>query len=166
MIRFSLHCDRSHAFESWFRDNASFEALVAGAMVECPACGSPRVEKSIMSPHVARTDRSNVAASRPEEPVPAGQAHPKVMPTDALTNNINALAPDKAMRELVRAFRQHVARTADHVGDRFAEEALKMHHGEIEHRAISGSSTAEDTQILLEEGVPFHPLPILPDDRN
>ena len=166
MIRFSLHCDRHHGFESWFRDNASFEAQVAAALVECPVCASPRVEKSIMAPHVARTDRSRMAASRPAEPLPDGQTPGETTTTDAMTENINALPPDKAMRELVRAFRQHVAQTADHVGDRFADEALKMHHGEMEHRAIYGSSTTEDARMLTEEGVAFHPLPVLPDDRN
>ena len=163
MIRFTLQCDGGHGFDSWFRDNASFEAQVSAALVECPVCGSPKIGKSIMAPHVARTDRSRAPTSRSTD-----QASPMTgaATIDATTENTNALPPDKAMRDLVRAFRQHVSQTADHVGDRFADEALKMHHGEIDHRAIYGSSTVEDARMLKEEGVQFHPLPVLPDDRN
>ncbi len=168
MIRFSLHCDNGHGFESWFRDNASFEAQVVATLVECPVCGSSGIEKSIMAPHVARTDRARATSSQPPEQASEGQASSpmQALTDDKATESTNALPSDKAMRDLVRAFRQHVAQSADHVGDRFADEALKMHHGEIEHRAIYGSSTFEDARMLNEEGVSFHPLPVLPDDRN
>lgn len=157
MIKYALHCEQGHGFESWFRDNASFEQQARRGFVECPHCGSVRVEKSIMAPNVARRDRDE-RASRAEAAAPvAAQA---VMPATTLTPE------DRAMRDLVRAMRSHVEANADNVGDKFADEALKMHHGELEGRAIYGSATQDDARMLAEEGVGFLPLPLLPDDRN
>jgi hypothetical protein len=157
MIKFSLRCDTGHAFESWFRDNAAFDSQVKRGFVDCPVCGSIKIEKAIMAPHVARTDRPSRAPTVEETP-----ATPAPAPMAAT----NLTPEDRALRDMVRALRRHVEATADPVGPRFAEEALKMHQGEIAHRPIYGSSTPEDVAMLREEGVEFHPLPILPDDRN
>lgn len=157
MIRFTLRCDEGHGFESWFRDNASWEEQVKAGFVSCPHCGSERVEKAIMAPNVARRDLT---------PAPVAAADPAPAPAAAPTP-MAALPPEmKAMREMLRAFRRHVEATADNVGSRFAQEARLMHHGEIEHRPIYGEATPEEVRELKEEGVEAHPLPILPDDRN
>jgi hypothetical protein len=157
MIKFALQCDKGHGFEGWFRDNLSFEQQAKRGFVECPHCGSVRVEKAIMAPNVARKDRSE-RASAAEAALPVAAAH--AMPATTLTPE------DRAMRDLVRAMRAHVEANADNVGDTFAEEALKMHHGELEHRPIYGSATPDDARMLAEEGVGFMPLPVVPDDRN
>ena len=73
---------------------------------------------------------------------------------------------EKAFREMVTALHRHVSENAEHVGKRFADEALKIHHGEAEERAIYGEATPDDAQMLHEEGVDFLPLPGLPDSRN
>ncbi len=166
MIRFALTCDAGHGFESWFRDNASFDGQVAGGLVECPVCGSVKIGKAIMAPHVARTDRTGriKAAETAVDPAPKRALAPAA--ATGSQDITNQPLTDKALRDLVRAWRQHVLETTDPVGDRFADEALKMHHGEIEHRPIHGSATIEDARMLIEEGVGFQPLPILPDDRN
>ena len=70
------------------------------------------------------------------------------------------------MRAMLRAVREHVVKTAEHVGERFPDEARKMHHGEIEHRSIYGEANPAEVRALLEEGVEIHPLPPAPDDRN
>lgn len=168
MIRFALTCEAGHGFESWFRDNASFDTQVARGLVECPFCGSAKVGKAIMAPHVARKDRQRVhisEAGMPSGADDAGQAlvRAATAPAQELTNQPLS---DKALRDLVRAWRQHILETTDHVGDRFADEALKMHHGEIEQRPIHGSATAQDARMLIEEGVGIQPLPVLPEDRN
>lgn len=157
MIRFALQCDQGHGFESWFRDNASYDSQAKAGFVTCPNCGSARVEKQIMAPNVARTDRAAVATATETQSPPAPE--PSVP--------MAAMPPEmKAMRDMLRAFRKHVEANADHVGDRFADEARKMHYGEIEHRPIYGSATPEEVSELREEGVEAHPLPLLPDDRN
>ncbi len=71
-----------------------------------------------------------------------------------------------AMVETLRHVREHVMKTAENVGDKFASEARKIHHEEAEPRGIYGKATAEEADALSEEGVEFHPLPVLPEDYN
>lgn len=162
MILYALTCDKGHGFESWFPGSSSYDAQVRRGLVACPVCGSVKVEKAIMSPSIARKDREAVAAPAEHETVsvavPAAPAGPSPV----------ALLGDetRALRDMIRAFRQHVAENADDVGKDFAEEALKIHHGEVEQRAIFGEATLDDARMLTEEGVAFSPLPILPEDRN
>ena len=80
-----------------------------------------------------------------------------------------AAAPDPrmtAMREALKEIRRQVVENAEHVGDRFAEEARKMHYDEVEPRAIYGEATGEEVEALAEEGIEFQPLPSLPEDQN
>jgi hypothetical protein len=174
MIRFTLACDNGHQFESWFRDNASFDVQARRGLVDCPHCGSTKVEKAIMAPAVARTDRGRTDQARTDQartgPTPVATLESDSAPPESapsVSTPMAALSPqDHAMREMVRAFRQHVQANAENVGDRFADEARRMHHGEIEHRSIYGSATPDEVKALREEGVEAHPLPRLPDDLN
>jgi hypothetical protein len=162
MILYALTCDEGHGFESWFPDSSSYAAQVRRGLVTCPVCGSVKVEKAIMSPNIARKDRKATTTSADSEMgiVPKPAASPGPTPVALLGEEARAL------RNLVKAFRQHVTENADDVGKGFAEEALKIHHGEVEQRAIFGEATLDDARMLTEEGVAFSPLPILPEDRN
>jgi hypothetical protein len=73
---------------------------------------------------------------------------------------------EQAIRAMLKAVREHVTKTADYVGDSFADEARKMHYGESEHRSIYGEANLNEAKALIEEGIEVHPIPILPDDRN
>jgi hypothetical protein len=73
---------------------------------------------------------------------------------------------EQAIRAMLKAVREHVVKTADYVGGDFADEARKMHYGEIEHRSIYGEANPADAKALIEEGIEVHPIPVLPDDRN
>jgi hypothetical protein len=158
MIRYALICDKTHEFESWFSTSASFEEQARRGLVACPVCGSAKVERAIMAPNLARSDRG----PRPVEAAaaPAATAAPTPAPV--------ALMGEKeiAIREMLSALHRHVTETAEHVGPRFAEEALKIHHGESDSRAIYGEATADDARMLHDEGVEFMPLPRLPGGRN
>jgi hypothetical protein len=158
MIRYTLICDNAHRFESWFPSSAGYEEQAKRGLIACPICDSARVERAVMAPAVARTDRGPRPAEPAEAPAAAAPA-----PTQPV-----ALMGEKeaALRAMLTALHQHVAENAEHVGKRFAEEALKIHHGESEGRAIYGEATPEDAQMLQEEGVEFMPLPKLPDGRN
>jgi len=153
MIRYSLVCEAGHRFDSWFPDSAASEAQVAGGLVECPECGSSRIEKAIMAPSIGR-------AGRQAEPDPTPLAQPEPQPVALLSGR------EKELRRLLKEVREHVKKNADYVGDEFPELARQMHHEEIEKRSIYGEAQPDEVKELLDEGVEVQPLPLLPDERN
>ncbi|HUH48307.1 MAG TPA: DUF1178 family protein [Mycoplana sp.] len=142
MIRYDLVCDNAHGFEGWFGSAADFDRQKERALVSCPTCGSPRVTKRLMAPAVSTTRKK-------EE-----RRH-------AVMNAHNQEMLGK-LRELVATIKAN----AEDVGERFPEEARKIHYGEAEQRGLIGKATAEEARALIEEGVEIAPLPVLPDDTN
>jgi hypothetical protein len=156
MIRYALHCEKAHEFESWFPSSDSYEAQRSQGFVSCPVCGSTRIDKALMAPQVARRDRRPEPVAVTGPPVPAPLPEPVAMVSPV----------EQELRAKIRELREHLVKNADHVGDRFAEEARKIHYGETEHRSIYGQATPDEARELAEEGIEFHALPVLPDDRN
>ena len=152
MIHYSLVCDKNHTFESWFQNSAAYDKQVKRKLVTCPMCGSAKVEKAIMAPRLARKDKSTsvVAPVESEVSTPVAMVSPE----------------EKELRAKLKELRDHLTANADNVGKKFPEEARKMHYGETEHRSIYGEATLEDAKELHEEGIDFHPLPVIPDERN
>ena len=161
MIRYALVCEKGHAFESWFPDSAAYDKQVKRKLVACPHCGSAKVEKAIMAPRLAGArKRAASAEAPPEAPVAAPEKAQE-------KTSVAMISPqEQEFRSKLKELREHLTKNADHVGTKFPEEARKMHYGEIEHRSIYGEASPEDAKALAEEGIEFHPLPILPDERN
>jgi hypothetical protein len=154
MIRYALVCAKGHSFESWFQSSAAYDKQAKRALVACPVCGTCKVEKEIMSPRLAGTRK------REETPVtvpaPANEKTP-----------VAIVSPqERELRKKLKELREHLTQNSDYVGTKFPEEARKMHYGEINHRSIYGEASPEDAHKLHEEGIEFHPLPMLPDERN
>jgi hypothetical protein len=141
LIRFSLICDHDHEFEAWFRNNDDFDRQKKRGFVECPECGSSKVAKALMAPAVSTGRKKEKIA------LAMNEAQKKVM------------AEMKALSEKIRE-------NADYVGDKFAEEARKIHFGETEARGIYGEATLDEAKSLAEDGVGFLPIPVFPEDRN
>ncbi|WP_375464478.1 DUF1178 family protein [uncultured Methylobacterium sp.] len=156
MIRYSLVCEAGHGFESWFPSADSFDAQAARGLVTCPVCDSARVAKGLMAPNLARTDRARAPVPAEAAPVPAPS--PSALPMVA--------EPERRLRAMLRAVREQVAASAEHVGARFPEEARKIHYGEGKERAIYGQASPEEARALIDEGIDVAPLPVMPDDRN
>ena len=160
MIAYTLRCAVGHEFESWFASGSAYESQAKRGLVSCPLCGSTKVEKAIMAPSVARTDKRD---TRPVPSAPTSSGTPAPQPEQPMAMLGER---ERQLREMIRALRKHVAENADYVGSRFPEEARQMHNGEIEHRSIWGEASAEEAKALVEEGVEVQALPTLPDDRN
>ena len=140
MIQYSLTCDSHHKFDAWFRNADAYEDQSKKGVLTCPVCNSTRVEMALMAPAVAKSDdKVSVSAGHPE--------HAKMV-------------------QAMRALRQKLTADADYVGDRFAEEARKIHYEEAEARGIYGEATSDEVAGLAEEGIAFMPLPNLPDEHN
>jgi hypothetical protein len=141
LIRFSLNCEHGHEFDAWFRSSDDYETQRKRGFVECPDCGSSKVDKALMAPAVSTT--------RKKEKI--------------------ALALGEAQREAMaqlKTLTQKMRENADYVGDKFAEEARKIHFGETEARGIYGEATPEEARGLVEDGVEFMPIPVFPDEHN
>ena len=163
MIRYALICDKGHDFESWFQDSAAYEKQAKRGLVACPHCGSPKVEKAIMAPRLSASAKKRGAPIETSaSPVEASAA-----PAPAPAAPVAMISPqEQEFRSKLKELRDHLTKNADNVGTKFPEEARKMHYGEIEHRSIYGVASPEEAKDLSEEGIEFHPLPLLPDERN
>ncbi|OCP35086.1 DUF1178 family protein [Ensifer sp. LC163] len=142
MIRYTLSCDQGHAFEGWFSSSDDFERQMDRKLVSCPTCNSTSVAKQLMTP--------SIATARKKEA------------TRALVMDQAQKETVAKIRELVKAVREN----AEDVGDRFPEEARKIHYGEADERGLIGQATVEEAVALLEEGIAIAPLPVLPDEVN
>ncbi|MGA0544915.1 DUF1178 family protein [Brevundimonas sp. VNH65] len=141
MIRYALACEQAHAFEAWFASSSDYDDQAARGLVECPFCGSRRVEKQVMAPAVAGTKRA--------------------APPDEVRQKMQTM-----MMEAAREVRAHVEQNFDYVGDAFAREARDIHEGRSEKREIYGEATPAEVKKLKEDGVPCAPLPALPPDPS
>ena len=141
MIQYSLHCENGHQFDVWFKSAAAYDEQHQRGIVFCPVCDSHNVDKALMAPAVSRANSEKVALSigHPE--------HAKI-------------------REAMKALRDKVTSVADYVGEKFAEEARKIHFGEVDPRGIYGEASREEVAVLDEAGVDFMPLPGVPDEHN
>jgi len=133
MMVFDLVCDNKHTFEAWFRDSMAFETLRKKGQVQCPTCGIDKVEKALMAPNISTSKKQAKAAK--ESAVTA-----------------------EAVQMLAK-MRKHVEDNCDYVGKEFAEEARKIHYGEVEQRDIYGEATRSEAKELKEEGVDFTSIP-------
>lgn len=141
MIRYALRCDQAHGFEAWFGSSSDYDDQAGRGLVECPFCGSHRVEKQVMAPAVGGAKRS--------DPFPDMAARMQTM-----------------MMEAAREVRAHVEANFDYVGDAFAREARDIHEGRSEKREIYGEASPAEVKKLKDDGVPVAPLPAAPPDKT
>lgn len=153
MIRYALVCDEAHEFESWFASAGAYDDQARRGFVTCPYCNSPRVEKAIMAPNIARKDRDE--AKPPQAPA-ASPAQDVVLVDEKMAE----------VRAMVRALREKIMEATTDVGAAFPEEARKIHDGESEARPIRGQASFEEARALIEEGVEIMPIPPSPDEQN
>ncbi len=142
MIRYALACEKGHEFEGWFAGSDDFDSQLQRGFLSCPVCSSVQVSKLLMAPSVSTARRKD---------------------------EHQMLAMDSAKKEAIAKIREAVASiraNAEDVGDKFPEEARRIHYGEADERGIIGHASVEEVEALLDEGIEIAPLPALPDDVN
>ena len=150
MILYTLRCEAGHEFESWFRDSAGFDAQAAGGLVECPVCGTAKVSRALMTPAVARAPG---VKGRAEAPVPAEKPTAPKLTAGPMPAQVVAL---------LQRMRADVEKNCDYVGDDFAEEARRIHHGDAKERGIYGEATDAEAEALSDEGIAVNRIPWVP----
>jgi len=142
VIKYSLCCDNAHMFEGWFSESADYDQQIKRGLLTCPVCDSASISKSLMAPAVS-TARKQEAKKQ--------------------------MAMDLARQEVMAKLRDTVANiraNSEDVGEKFPEEARKIHYGEADARGIIGQASLGEVKDLLDEGIDIAPLPIIPDDTN
>ena len=136
----NLACSQQHLFEGWFESEDDFVAQCGRGLVECPVCGDASITKKLSAP------RLNLGAARPEA---------KPAQDVALADQ-----PEQAMHLAWMAMARRIVANTDDVGDKFAEEARRIHYGEAKERGIRGKASAAETEALIDEGIAVMPLPL------
>lgn len=158
MIHYHLRCGAAHEFDAWFRDSAAYEEQAASGLLECPQCGERQVARALMAPALPRKGRRRAvepaAMSAPD--APALSPVPAAAPAGS-----EAAMPDR-VRAVLQRMRSEVERRCEYVGQNFAAEARRIHHGETSKRGIYGEATEEQAEALAEDGIEVSQIPWLP----
>jgi hypothetical protein len=153
MIHYQLRCGQNHEFDGWFKDSDTFEKQAKLGFIECPACGGIDVERALMAPALARRESLPAAVELPQ-PAAAEPPAAKVK-----------IAAGRMPAQIVAALqriREEVEKHCDYVGPEFADEARKIHRGEIEPRSIFGEATEDQAESLADEGIEVARIPWVP----
>lgn len=166
MIHYQLRCEAGHGFDGWFKDAASFDRQAGLGLLACPECGSGQVRRALMAPAVqSQRQRPTIDQQGAPQSVAQSAAQSAAMqpsgPAGAGAPGKSALLPDQ-VRAVLQRLRAEVERSCEHVGDRFADEALAIHRGEAQARGIYGDTTPEQAEKLAEEGVQVARIPWIP----
>lgn len=143
-----LKCSHDHRFEGWFASTDEFESQLSRKLVACPVCSTTEVNRMPSAP------RLNLSTSRSE------QGEKEVAGSSATQVAQPPQNADQALQARALQFMREILANTENVGDRFAEEARRMHYDEAPARNIRGVATPEDAHALMEEGIDVMPLPV------
>ena len=156
MIVFDLICSHGHRFESWFASGGAFDRQQEARALECPLCGNQDVIKAPMAPRVGRGSAADDSGT------PGEDRPPEVPDSSARSGEVAPPPVPPRLVELMSKLRRHVEANCDYVGAAFAEEARRIHYGEVAHRDIYGEASTDEAASLRDEGIEVRSIPWLP----
>jgi len=141
MIKYSLKCNNcSIEFESWFGSSKEFDRLKKMKFLNCEMCGSLKVQKSLMTPNLAKTKKES-----------------------SEKNNLKF----KEVKRKIKGYQKFIKKNFDFVGDNFAYEARSIHYNKKNlKKGIYGNATNKDLKELKEEGIQTETIPWIKDKEN
>lgn len=152
MIIYDLQCENQHEFEGWFNDADDLRSQQQSGLLVCPVCESAKVQKKPTAAKLTR--KSNALAPDNAQSVATGSAVGSDTPSY------------QQLQKMLGQVHNYVDDHFTDVGNKFAAEALKMHHGEKDAENIRGTVSKSEIKELAEEGVTALPLPPKPVDKD
>ncbi len=161
MILYRLRCSKGHEFDSWFKDSKTYERQEKKSLVGCAVCGDAKVTRALMAPRLGtKGNKKSTAVTTVEAPVPQMPTAEQIQAQQQMA--AIATTMPKELREALVKVRTEIEKNCEHVGDKFAEEARKIHYGESDKRGIYGETSDNEAEELAEEGIEFGRLPWVP----
>ena len=156
MILYRLRCSKGHEFESWFKDSKTYERQEKKSLIGCAVCGDAKVARAPMAPHLGKGSKKTEAEVPAAAPPPAAPS-PEQQQMAAMAKHM-----PKELREALLKVRAEVEKNCEHVGDKFADEARKIHYGESDKRGIYGETTPDEAAAPADEGIEVAKIPWVP----
>ena len=140
MIKYLLNCKSCKLeFESWFASSNEFDKLKKLKLINCQACNSQKIEKSLMIPNLANSSFKK---------------------DKALKNNRN-------VKKKLREYQKFIKENFEYVGENFAYQARSIHYNRNKNKKnIYGKASIEDIKELKEEGIETATIPWIEDNEN
>lgn len=165
MIIYDLVCEFEHAFEGWFKNADDMLEQRESGLLTCPYCDSSKISKKVAAPKVSRKSNTSDTVM----PNQTGQISGKItkgIPSKDIVTAEGSAAKFAELQRMLGKVHDYVDANFQDVGNRFTEEALSMHKGEVEQKNIKGTVTSEQMEELAEEGVAAAVLPPKPIDKK
>lgn len=150
---FDLLCAMGHQFEGWFATEEDYQKQREHSLLACPVCGSEEVSKMLSAPRLQRKSNQKTGSTAVSVP----QAEQSPAPQTSLPG---------IQAKLENEILNYIIKNTEDVGEHFAEEARKIHYGEVDGRNIRGQTTGQEAHELLEEGIDIVQLPFLPSSKK
>ncbi|MDX1811248.1 MAG: DUF1178 family protein [Gammaproteobacteria bacterium] len=141
MIIYDLACEHDHRFEGWFKSEQDYKDQSASNMLTCPVCESSLIRKLPTASYISSRREISNKSTQP-------------------------IAQSLQEQKLINELSNYIISNTEDEGSRFAEEARKIHYGEVEERGIRGQASANEVKELSEEGIDLLALPQLPQDKQ
>ena len=142
---FNLACDQDHAFEGWFGSADDYDTQLAKGLLECPVCASRSIRKLLSAPRLNLSQ-----APEPQAPSAAPAVVERAAPSP------QALAMQAMAMKVARAIMENT----ENVGERFADEARRIHYNEAPERPIRGVASPDQARELADEGIDVMSFPL------
>ncbi len=150
MIVYDLICEKEHKFESWFKNSSAYDFLRKTRKISCPVCNSTKIKKAPMAPNISRSVKKDITRANKTP------SNNKIKELSATVEMTEAM---KKTTEALNELQATIEKNFENVGEKFAEEARKIHYGEADARGIYGKATADEAEELVDEGIDVAVLP-------
>ena len=155
MIKYKLKCrskicSNEKEFEGWFKNIDAYEIQKQQRLINCPICGSDKVEKLLTTPSL-KTNKNKMSDDKDKQ----------YKNNESLSVNVNS----DNISTLLRTLKKEVQNNSTFVGNEFVSQVRSMKKGKIKEKAIHGHGTNKEIKELRDEGIEVINIPWISDDH-
>ena len=158
MIKYKLKCrtkicSDKKEFDGWFKSIEAYEKQKLQRLINCPICGSDKVEKLLTAPSL-KTNKNKNSDVRDKQ-------FKNSKNNETFLGDINS----NSIPTLLRTLKREVQKNSTFVGNEFVSQVRSMKEGKIQEKPIHGHGTNKEIKQLRDEGIDVVNIPWISDDH-